>query len=283
MTYISTSAGVEFQSGTTVPAVVTVQAGITASNYCYLVVAGATGAGDNITAPTATPVKAGSSFTLWRDSGPTSDNNQWFNIFEVTDLVAADVINVSTSANRSAICWLVAFTTRLPNIGTRYARAGASLTTTVAPAMACSAGQKIICFGIERNITVGTTISSFVNSNARAVTSDFYAKATATGGQISLYIAEFIETSTDTGTTTATYTAASGNGSSWGSTEAVLIVAIGNKSNDVIMAELIAAGYVNGTINDRERARLLVLTGAPSVGNTIMDLYALAGEKPRLI
>ena len=56
-----------------------------------------------------------------------------------------------------------------------------------------------------------------------------------------------------------------------------------NKGNDIIMAELIAAGYVTGTINNRERARLLFITGAPSVGNTIMDLYRIAGERPRLI
>lgn len=56
-----------------------------------------------------------------------------------------------------------------------------------------------------------------------------------------------------------------------------------NKGNDVIMAELVAAGYVTGTINDREYARLLFVTAASPVGNTIMDLYSLAGERPRLI
>lgn len=56
-----------------------------------------------------------------------------------------------------------------------------------------------------------------------------------------------------------------------------------NKGNDVIMAELVAAGYVTGTINDREYARLLFITGASRLGHTIMDLYNLAGERPRLI
>ena len=56
-----------------------------------------------------------------------------------------------------------------------------------------------------------------------------------------------------------------------------------NKGNDTIMAELIAAGYITGTINDREYARLLFVTGASRLGHSLMDLYSLAGERPRLI
>lgn len=55
-----------------------------------------------------------------------------------------------------------------------------------------------------------------------------------------------------------------------------------NKSHDTIMAELVAAGYLTGTISDREYARLLFITAASPVGKTMADLYFLAGEKPRL-
>lgn len=49
-----------------------------------------------------------------------------------------------------------------------------------------------------------------------------------------------------------------------------------------IYNQLVAAGYTTGTIMDRERARLLAITGANSVGTTLQDLYAMAGERPRL-
>jgi hypothetical protein len=52
--------------------------------------------------------------------------------------------------------------------------------------------------------------------------------------------------------------------------------------NDKIMAELIGLGYTTGTINDRERKRLLAKTGSSGVGKTLGDLYALASEVNRL-
>jgi hypothetical protein len=52
--------------------------------------------------------------------------------------------------------------------------------------------------------------------------------------------------------------------------------------NDTIMSELIASGYTTGTINDRERKRLLAKTGNSGVGKTLGDLYFLAGESNRL-
>jgi hypothetical protein len=51
---------------------------------------------------------------------------------------------------------------------------------------------------------------------------------------------------------------------------------------DKIVYELDQDGYVTGTISDREYARLLIQTGAPSEGHTMMDLYRLAGEEPRI-
>lgn len=49
-----------------------------------------------------------------------------------------------------------------------------------------------------------------------------------------------------------------------------------------IIQELINAGYDINTIMDRERLRLLAKTGANPVGNSLQDLYYLAGERPRL-
>lgn len=49
---------------------------------------------------------------------------------------------------------------------------------------------------------------------------------------------------------------------------------------DSISAELIAAGYGPGSVQDMEYKRLLITTGATAKGHTLMDLYALAGEHP---
>ena len=53
--------------------------------------------------------------------------------------------------------------------------------------------------------------------------------------------------------------------------------------NDTIMAALVSAGYTTGSINDRERKRLLdkaVLTEPQNL--SLQDLYRLASERPRL-
>lgn len=52
--------------------------------------------------------------------------------------------------------------------------------------------------------------------------------------------------------------------------------------NDIIMQELIAAGYTSGTIVDREYGRLKTATGESGVGKTLYDLYSENGERPRL-
>jgi len=52
--------------------------------------------------------------------------------------------------------------------------------------------------------------------------------------------------------------------------------------NDIIMQELIAAGFVTGTIADREYERLMAATGDDGVGETLYDMYYQNGERPRL-
>lgn len=52
---------------------------------------------------------------------------------------------------------------------------------------------------------------------------------------------------------------------------------------DTIMAALTGAGYTTGSIQDRERKRLLaVLVLTEPQRLSLQDLYKLAGERPRL-
>ena len=51
---------------------------------------------------------------------------------------------------------------------------------------------------------------------------------------------------------------------------------------DNIMTELVGLGHTTGSVTDRERARLLAVTGAPSVGNSMSDLYRQASELNRI-
>ena len=53
-------------------------------------------------------------------------------------------------------------------------------------------------------------------------------------------------------------------------------------SSKRIWDELVADGYTNGSILDRERQRLLDVTGRDPKGLTLQDLYSIAGERPRL-
>ena len=56
-----------------------------------------------------------------------------------------------------------------------------------------------------------------------------------------------------------------------------------NTKNDSIMASLISGGFTTGSINDRERARLLAAAGLVEPQRlSLQDLYKLRGEKPRL-
>lgn len=213
MAYRSTSTVVEDNSPSASAATLTVQTGVVATDYCYVVIAGSANA-SNETTTTVTLTKSGITFTQWLTCGATADNNQWWHIYECTGLVATDTISAQTNQDRATSFWIVAHTVQLGVPGSVYKRAGSSLTTTVAPSMSCAAGQVITSFGIERNTTGGTTISSQSNSNGRSVTADFYAKASATGGQVSLSVMSFTETTQTTGTLTRTYTVASGNGAS---------------------------------------------------------------------
>lgn len=56
-----------------------------------------------------------------------------------------------------------------------------------------------------------------------------------------------------------------------------------NTRSDQIMADLIAAGHITGSIADRERARLLAKAGlvAPQP-HSLQDLYRINAERPRL-
>lgn len=57
------------------------------------------------------------------------------------------------------------------------------------------------------------------------------------------------------------------------------------KGTDKIIADLTSQGSVTGTIQDRERARLLVKTGLTfTTGRqkSLQDLYSIAGERPRI-
>jgi len=56
-----------------------------------------------------------------------------------------------------------------------------------------------------------------------------------------------------------------------------------NTKNDNIMAALVGAGYTTGSINDRERQRLLTALALTEPQRlSLQDLYKLAGEKPRV-
>lgn len=50
-----------------------------------------------------------------------------------------------------------------------------------------------------------------------------------------------------------------------------------------VMNELIAAGYLKGTIADREQARLVFEAGGNPLKDTLYDLYEANNERPRLI
>lgn len=50
-----------------------------------------------------------------------------------------------------------------------------------------------------------------------------------------------------------------------------------------VMYELIAAGYLTGTIADREQARLVYEAGGNPLKDTLYDLYEANNERPRLI
>lgn len=56
-----------------------------------------------------------------------------------------------------------------------------------------------------------------------------------------------------------------------------------NTKNDAIMAAHVAAGRTTGTINDRERQRLLAAQGLVEPQQlSLNDLYKRNGERPRL-
>lgn len=54
--------------------------------------------------------------------------------------------------------------------------------------------------------------------------------------------------------------------------------------NDDLMTELTGLGYTEGSVSDRERARLLddLLLSPTVAGLSLYDLYELAGEEPRI-
>lgn len=56
-----------------------------------------------------------------------------------------------------------------------------------------------------------------------------------------------------------------------------------NTNRDNIMASLVSAGYTTGTIQDRERQRLLTALALVEPQRlSLQDLYKLASERPRL-
>lgn len=188
----------------------TVPAGVTADQWCLIVISGSTNGSAPLVPASYSPASSGSPVTFVEIFPITKINNSWVIIFKVQGLVAGNVVTTTLSSS---------FLHKVDNsywatdpgvaIGTYYDRAGASGATVVAPSMACSVGDHITILSMERTTAV-TTVTGRSNAGGNTVTNRYFDENS--GSACSVDITEFVATGTSTGTSTVTYDTASGNG-----------------------------------------------------------------------
>ena len=199
--------------------------------------------------------KSGVTFTTIKTT--TLATNSWYAIFSATGLVAGDTVDITAGSTALTVATHTYWSDTFSTLGTGFVRSGSSNTCT-APAMTCSAGQRVLLLATERTTANGTSVTSVVNSNGRTVTERLYFQ-TDTGSDSSAYVGEFTETGTDTGTTTITYSGGSGNGS------AIHLLIEAAAAVDVTLTG-VAAGSTTGAP-----------TGAATISSTTDDI-TLSGQ-----
>jgi len=182
----------------------TVPAGVTADQFVLIMVAGTSSGG---TGADCVATKAGATFTT---IAPTAvDNTVWGTLIKGTGLVAGDVVTVTLSVARQVAFAHSYFDNDFGVPSALNPRIDSA--TNIAPDIAVGPGSTVYVVSFERSTTVGTAVSSAVNSNGRTVNERLF-NETLTPTLCTFYLADFGEPTASSGTTTLTYTNTSTSG-----------------------------------------------------------------------
>lgn len=231
MSYVKSGVADTTTSGKT-PFTLTVPSGITSGMTMIVFISASVSAPDHLictkTGATITPLN--STQTAWGTSAsgaatclPKLTTNSFSAMWKLTGVVAGDVVTITPYTSGGATVAVLGDVHHwyhdgdIPSLSTFAVKSG---TTTVAPALTVTSGQK--CFVVSYSRASGITLSSVVNSNTGppTVTTD-YSRLDGTTSPICItHLFEFTPPGTSSGTTTSTYNTSNTNGGAFTYTEA---------------------------------------------------------------